>query len=118
MALTCMKMVLITKGGGEYIWIVLVQVIWKICALIMNNRFRSATTLQYKLHGFIQGRGTVTATMEENLAHQLAGLCHKPIFQFSLDVRKSYDSLDRGRCTEILWGYFLGSNLKRLLNWY
>ena len=44
------------------------------------------------------------ATLEYNMAHQLAGLTHDPILQVLLDVLKAYDSLDRGRCLETLRG--------------
>ena len=37
-ALTWMMMVIITKNRGDYRGISLVEVIWKVCALISNNR--------------------------------------------------------------------------------
>ena len=56
--------------------------------------------------------------MEAKLAQQLAGMVHEPLFQVLLDVKKSYDSVDRGRCKEILRRYGLGRNLQRLLHRY
>ena len=117
-ALTRKTMALIPNTGENYRGIGLVEVIWKVCVSITNNRLRAAITLHGKLHDFRQGRGTVTATMEAKLAQKLAGLYHGPPFQVLLDVRKAYDSLDRGRCMEILRGYGLGPNLKRLLLLY
>ena len=38
------------------------------------------------------------------LEQKLAGVVHDPLFQVFIDVQKSYDSLDRGRCMEILQG--------------
>ena len=73
-ALTWTRMVLIPKFRGEYIWIGLVEVICKVCALIMNNRIRASITLHNVLHGFGQERGTGKATMEEELAQKIAGL--------------------------------------------
>ena len=70
------------------------------------------------LHGFRIGRGIGTVTMEEKLTQQLVGLVHETLFQVFIDVRKSYDSLDRGICMEILRVYGLGNNLHRLLKWY
>ena len=70
------------------------------------------------LHGFRIWRGTETATLEAKLAHQMAGLAHKPLFQVFLDVRKAYNSLDKERCLELLSGYGLGPNLARLLENY
>ena len=57
-------MVLITKGGGGYRGIVLVEVIWKVCAPIVNNILQSTITLHDALHGFRMGRGTGTAIVE------------------------------------------------------
>ena len=54
-------------------------------------------------------------TLEENLAHQLAGISHKLIFQVFLDVQKAYNSLHRGRCMEILRGYRIRQNMVRLI---
>ena len=90
-------MVLITKGRGKYREIGLVEVIWKVCAYIMNNILWDTITLWDALHRSRQGRGTGTATMEANMDHQLTGLCYEPLFQVFLDVRKAYDSLDIGR---------------------
>ena len=75
-------MVLIPKGGGYYKWIGLVECIWKVYASIMNNRLRASITLHYDSHGFRQVMEAGTATMEEKLAYQLAGMVHEPIFRF------------------------------------
>ena len=41
-----------------------------------------------------KGGGAGTSTLEANMAQYLAGIVHEPLFQFFLDVRKSYDSMD------------------------
>ena len=66
--------------------------------------------------GFRAGRGTGIATLEAKLFQKLAGVSHKPLFQVFLYVRKAYDSLDRGRCMEILRGYGIGQNTVRLIS--
>ena len=43
-----------------------------------------------------------TATLEANMEQHLARLAHEPIFHVLLEVCKAYDSIDRGRCLEIL----------------
>ena len=53
--------------------------------------------------------------MEEKLAQKLAGIAHEPLFQVFLDVLKAYDSLDRGRCMEVLRGYKMGQKMARLI---
>ena len=46
------------KMGREYRWIGLVEVIYNICASIVNNRLCSTITLYDALNGFRNGRGT------------------------------------------------------------
>ena len=70
----------------------------EVCATVVNCGLNRSGTLQNELHGFRAGRATGTATLEENLAQQLAGIAHEPLFQVFLDVQKAYDSLYRGRC--------------------
>ena len=48
------------------------------------------------------GRGIGTATLEAKLAQHLAVLAHEPLFQVLLEIPKAYDSLDRGRCLEVV----------------
>lgn len=86
----------------------------------MTNMLSPAITLKDALHGFRQGREMGKATLEENMDKKLEGLCHENIFQVFLDVRKSCELLDRGRCIEILRGYGIGTNLNRFLKilWY
>ena len=50
------------------------------------------------INRFREERGTETEIPEANMAHQLAGLAHEPLFQVFLSVHKDYDSLDREWC--------------------
>ena len=56
------------------------------------------------------------ATLEANLALQLAGIVHEPLFQVVLDVQKANDYMERGCCMEILQGYGMGQNAERLIS--
>ena len=111
-------MVLLPKGRGGYQGIDLVEVLWKVCSVVVNCCFKMIVVLHDALHGFREGRGIGTAALQANLEHYLYGIAHKPLLQVSLDVYKAYDSLDRGRFLEILKGCGLGPNLARLLNNY
>ena len=51
-ALTWTTMMIITKGVGKYILISLVEVIWKVCVLIIKIRLQSTIAFHYGLHGF------------------------------------------------------------------
>ena len=86
--------------------------------LIINYRLRSAITLHGALHGFRQGRRVLTSTTEAKFDQQLSGMVHKPLFQVFLYVKKSYESLYRGICMDILRGYDIDLNLHRLLQRY
>ena len=101
-------MVLITEGTWEYRGIRLVETIWKVCTSILNIRLQSSIVLHDVLHGFGQGRGTVTAIIEAKLEQELAGIVHETVFQVFIDVRKAFNSLDRGICMKIVCEYGLG----------
>ena len=66
--------VLIPKGKNDYRGIGLVEVMWKVVAVIINRRFTSSITYHDVLHGFRAGRGTGTATLEAKLIQQLASM--------------------------------------------
>ena len=111
-------MFLIKKGGREYRGIGLVDTTWKVFKSILNSRLQIYIVLHDVLHGFLQRRGTGTAAMEVKMEQLLAGIFHKTLFQVFIDVRKAYDSLDIGRCMEILRGYVLVPKLQQILQWY
>ena len=67
-------MLLLPKRVGDYRGIGLVEVLWKVCASIMNNLLLSAIILHDSMHGFRQGRGTGKSTLDTKLAQQLVGL--------------------------------------------
>ena len=104
------NMVLIPKGKGGYSLIGLVEVLWKVFALVVNFRIKGSVVLCDALHGFRTGRGTGTGTttLESNLDQHLAGIAHEPIFQVFLYVRKAYDFLYWERCLELLMGIRAG----------
>ena len=66
--------VLIPKGVKYYRCIVLVEVMWKVVAEILNCRITASITFHNFLHRFWAGRGTGTATLEVKLLQQLARL--------------------------------------------
>ena len=62
----------------------------------MDNRLK---VLDYHdcLHRFLAGRCTGTATTEVKLAQQLAYIEQVPLYGIFIDLRKSYDAMDRGQ---------------------
>ena len=81
--LTWATIVLLLKGKGEYWGIELVEVVWKVCAAVMNLMTKRKVELHDSLHGFWEGRGMGMATLEAKLDQQLSGLAHEPLFQVS-----------------------------------
>ena len=64
--------VLIPKGKGGVWGIGLVEVTWKLMAVILHRRLTTGLQLHDALHGFREGRDTGTATLEAKLLQQLA----------------------------------------------
>ena len=54
---TWQAVVLIPKGKGDYRGIGLMEVMWKVVAVILNRRFTYSITYHDALHGFRAGRG-------------------------------------------------------------
>ena len=73
-------------------------------------------TLHDALNGFRAGSCTGKATLEAELAQQLAGIAHKTLLQMYLDVQKAYISLDRFRCMDIMRGYGMGQNTAHFIS--
>ena len=84
---------------------------WKVCTAVVNCWLKCGVVLHDALHGFREGWGTGTATLEANMDQQLAGIAHKPPFRVFLDIHKAYDSVYRGQCLKVLRGYGMSLNL-------
>ena len=89
------KMAITPKWKREYRGIGLVDILWKVCAVVINCWLKSSGVLHKTLHGFKTWRGTGTATLESNMSQQLMELAHEPLFQVILNLRKAYNSLDQ-----------------------
>ena len=94
------------------------EAIWKVVAAILNRRFTASITYHNLLHGFQEGRGTGTATLEAKILQQLAALREEVLYVIFLDLHKAYDTLDRSRCLEILEGYGIRPQARKLLKTY
>ena len=109
--------VMVPKGKGEFRVIGLVEVIWKLLTLILHRRL---TTIKIHdiLHGFREGRGTGTSTLEAKLLQQLAAMREEVLYVIFLGLTKAYNALDRSRTLEILKGYGVGDRVRMLLVTY
>ena len=55
---------------------------------------------------------------EAKLLHQLAAMREEVLYAIFLDLTKAYDALDRSRSLDILKGYGVGEQVRRLLTVY
>ena len=108
-------MFFLPKGMGAYWGIGLVKVVWKVFATMVDCRIKKSVSLHDALHGLRVFRFKRMSTLEAKLMPQLAGIAQKLLFQVFLDVQKAYNSLDRGWCMEIMWGYGMGQIMARLI---
>ena len=110
--------VLLPKGDGGHRGIGLLEPLWKAISTLISRRLMKAISFHDFLHGFVEKRGTGTATLEAKLAHQLAARDQEPLYEVFLDLRKAYDALDRERTLMALKGYGVGDRILRLLSVY
>ena len=68
------SLVLIHKKGGGYHVIGLVEVVWKVVAVINNCQTTASITFHNVLHGFRAGCRPGTATLEAKLCQQLVAM--------------------------------------------
>ena len=94
------------------------EVMWKVMAAILHRQLTTAITYHDFLHGFRAGRGTGTATLEAKLLQQLAARREEVLYVIFLDLTKAYDALYRYMSLDILEGYGVGPQARRLLRAY
>ena len=71
---TWATVVLLSKGREGYQGICLVEVVWKVCAAVVNCRLKRSVTLNDTLHGLRADRGTGKTTLEAKCAVGGVGL--------------------------------------------
>ena len=115
---TWQTVVLIPKGKGEFRGVGLVEVTWKVVAVILHLRLTAGIKLHDALHRLREGRGTGTATLEAKLLQQLAAMREEVLYMIFLDLTKAYDALDKSRSLEILKGNGVVDRVRRILREY
>ena len=64
--------VLLLKGGGDYHGIGLVEVIWKVVAIIIDRLLAESIEFHDVVHGFRESMGMGEATLEAKLLQTIA----------------------------------------------
>ena len=81
---------------------------------VLDARLSEVDLYDY-LHSFWAKRGCGTGIMEAKLLQQLAFREQAPVWGVFLDLQKAFDTMDRGRCIEILEGAGVGPWALRLI---
>ena len=106
---------MILKGTDNTRGIGLLETLWKVVEALIDTRLRTSLQMHNALHRFRSGRGTGMAIIELKLAQKLSRIYQDPLFLEFLDLRKSYDTLDRDRLIKTLEGYVTGPRMCGLL---
>ena len=111
--------VMITKGGGtNFRGIGLVEVLRKAISSIINRQLSYYIQIHDDMHGFREGIGTRTDTLKAKLLQKLIAMRETVLHAIFLNLRKSYDDLDRECCLKILAGYGVGPRKIYILRTY
>ena len=97
-------LVLISKGGGDFWRVVLVEVLWKTVTVIPNRNLTMDIGFHDTLHGFQAGQVTGTASLESKLIQQITAMREAILHEIFLYLQKEYDTPDKYRCLNILEG--------------
>ena len=86
---TWKAVVIILKGGGEYLSICLMEVVWKVVEVILNYRFTTFITYHNSLHGLWAGRGTGTTTLKIKLLQGVTEMSEAVLHRIFMDLHKA-----------------------------
>jgi hypothetical protein len=109
--------VLLSKEGGDYRGIGLLDLFWKAMEKIMVAQF-ALIKFHDSLHDGLAKRGTGTATIEVKLHQGLAWRDQCPLYQIYLDLKKAYDTIDREQTLDILAAFGVGSKMLALQKYF
>ena len=108
-------LLLIPKGNTYTCGIGLLEFLWKVVEAIIDTWIKTAVTFHDVLHGFCAYKSTRTAITELNMSQELASIVQDPLLLVFLDLRKAYNTLDRGRLLQPLKGYREVPNMRGIL---
>ena len=77
------------KSGRRISGIGLVEVVWKVVAVVLNCCFTNSTTYHDSLHGFWVGRSIGTANLKVKLLQQVKAIREEVFHTIFLDLHKA-----------------------------
>ena len=95
-------LVFIPKGNTDTRGVGLLERLWKVVKAIIDTHLYFSIHFHNVLPRFRTGGGTRTSTMEINISQDLDSIYQDPLFLVFLDLRKSYDTVDRDRLIRTL----------------
>jgi Reverse transcriptase (RNA-dependent DNA polymerase)/Endonuclease/Exonuclease/phosphatase family len=101
-------LVLLPKGNNDFRGITLLDCLYKLIASVLNRRAAKAIRFHEGVHGFRAERGCQTALREAKSDMQAREAAGKTYHQIFLDLSKAFDTVDRGRLTQIMRAYGFG----------
>ena len=112
---TCLELLLLNKGGGDFPGMGLIEVLWKEIFTIIDNQLGKEIEFHDVLHGFRSNRGTGTDSLEAKFLHHLVSMRKEVLCDNLLKLHKAYNNMYWERPLEILEGYRIGKRTLWLL---
>ena len=98
----------IPRGTTNTIGIGLLEILWKVVDALIYTHLRASLQMHDVLHEFRAGTGMGTAILDLKLDQDIAIIDQDPLFLVFLDLRNSYDTVDRDSLIITLEGYVAG----------
>ena len=80
---------MILKGNCDFWGIGLLEVLWKIMAVILNICLGTTIDSHEKLHRFCSGRGMGNVSLKANLKQQMEYTREEALYNIFLDIHKT-----------------------------
>ena len=98
------------------IW--LTETIWKVISRIINYRITSSISFHNWVHGFQAKHGTGTAILDLKLTMTHTLETNTPLHTVLIDLRKSYDYVNRSKMIQLLQEYGVGEKMRNVIENY
>ena len=86
--------------------------------VILNIRRTTSIAFHDVLHIFWEGCGTGNASLKEKIIQKLTSMREEVLYVIFLYLHKVYDALESDKCLDILEGYGLETQARRILRTY